>query len=333
MNKMYVCKNETWVENGVCESPKPPTPEPPEPASCNDGEKRCMGDSSFVTFVQICLDGEWLDIESCDGYCINATCRTGECLTGERACANGSAMICINGYMQEVEECTDGVCINGQCIDETGECEEGERICRTDGNGASIYACKDGKWKHQTSCDSQMCENGECTNIHSACKNGDKACLMDKDETGEDVMFSVSCVDNKWQESERCPSGLCVEGKCMEPGACFDGDKVCGTENGKTAVLECRNNKWSAREFCDSMVCADAKCVDSFNECENGAPRTTVSAHISAKTTNGRSFSSAKTTCARTETARFLKHVQMASASASFTTTPPQSVYAMTTNG
>lgn len=267
---------------------------------CNNGEKKCVGDSKF----QVCENGKWGAASACEkgekcdkGECIAPA----ECIDGAKKCKDMGMLTvqpnayhtCVGGkWSTNTTQCPNNVVCNGPagaayCGElATADCKEGSIKCLDSGNSNSYYVCKKGD-KGQTYWDQEVhaCPT-LCLNIMSPggtkdsqcveCNPNTKATCIDEDEL-------KSCSHNgKWETTSCARKDMvCIDKDFAACRDCKEGEKRCHVDkrpgiNVSSIVQKCNaDNQWVTDQNCtqqnmscdpNTTTCAE-QCVEGTGRC------------------------------------------------------------------
>ncbi len=142
---------------------------------CTAGQSQCAGENSR----QLCQDGQWAAPVPCvESTCYEGQC-AGECVQGERRCAESVPQECdAIGTWQSKSACLgEQSCQAGACI---GGCTPGDRRCL---GGQPELCGEDSKFHDLGSCQAhQVCDLGVCVG-GSSCQDLAPACGLEKGES------------------------------------------------------------------------------------------------------------------------------------------------------
>ncbi len=282
------------------------------PTSCKVGyhlkNSLCVGDDSNncgeenheCLSGQVCVNGQCQS--NCGDrlvLCISQDVSSAQCIDpltsieycGARSDCTGYVK-CTNGKI-----CTDGVCVQQTCIDET------KTLCTVKTSTGLVYTCIDVHGKDADHCGgcnyscsthplsnatSSSCSNGKC---QYTCKSGFSNCgtseapeCISSANMKTDPNHCGSCT-KKCASNEYCSNGACIKSSCASSNQCLDiSSSTCVNTNEKCGI-QCVNCKTA--NHASNGTCSNGKCT--ITNCEVGY-------HLS----NGSCVLNSDTSCAAT---------------------------------
>ncbi len=177
---------------------------------CDDGDRRCDGDSVFV-----CNEARtgWGFVQACDTACAAGACVVAACPAGRRRCSGVMLEQCdVRGLGWSVVTVCEGGCDvdDAEClpaaVDGGAGCPEAMRRCV----GDALEVCAGRRWSLVEVCEAG-CRGTDC--VQTVCRPGDRRC----DASGAEVEI-CSADGTQWRFRRACPTE-CQQGDCL-PQVC-----------------------------------------------------------------------------------------------------------------
>ncbi len=245
-----ICVIKEGLSSGLC---TPDESEDGDISLCEEGEKRCSGDT-----VEACnANGSWAYERECTKGCENGVCGedfdpVGECELGDVRCNDNLVEICKNvndvPIWQFYQECPFG-CEEGHCIGADGDeevvlvCEENEKKCYDN----QVMVCSDDgqSWTVE-----DPCINGTCIGEPPLAQCGDKIICQPRMRVcnEDDTAVKVCNEDGTEWDLLWCSGMTCDRGQCVSDSFCKPGKYRC---NGNVVeICDQGGEMWMPSDTC-----------------------------------------------------------------------------------
>jgi len=223
-----------------------------------------------VVIVVLVMAGLVALASGCDSASESESCTPG--VTRYCTCDEGlpGTQVCLydgSGYSR----CVCGI-IDGDTddpVDMEGVCQSGQRVCQNN----VVYACLADSWQQLMDCglNGQQCVDGSCHSESDGdtetAPDGDVVSVCEENALQCNGNWVEICFMNAWVQQQNCEDTgkECMQGQCVEPGTCSDGQRKCIGN----IVYTCASGQWQLSQECG----ADLTCSNGVCGCQSGETR------------------------------------------------------------